>query len=121
MKNGTTATVTLETNNKCHDALAAKDKVKFSRAEESEKVMVDATKRHDEFIATTEKDDGVCCLDFDNSKSASAGSPKEDGTPAKGKTLLLVGKKACKIDQLNTILVIVTQCPNSKAIRCFHW
>ena len=113
--------MTLETNNKCHALLAAKDKVKFSRARESEKVLVGATKRHDEIITTTEKDDGVCCLDFDNSKSASAGLPKEDGTLAKGKTLLLVGRKACKINQLNTILVVVAQCSNSKAIRCFHW
>ena len=120
-RNDTTATVTLETNNKCHAALAAKDKVKFRGARELEKVLVGETKRHNEIIATTEKDDGVCCLDFDNSKSASAGLPKEDGAPAKGKMLLLVGRKACKINQLNTILVIVAQCLNSKVICCFHW
>ena len=113
--------MTLETNNKHHAALAAKDKVKSRGARELEKVLVGATKQHDVIIATTEKDDGVCCLDFDNSKSTSAGLPKEDGAPAKGKTLLLVGRKACEIDQLNTILVVSTQCPNSKAICCFHW
>ena len=119
LRNDTTAMMTLETNNKHHAVLAAKDKVKFRGARESEKVLVGATKRHNEIIATTEKDDGVCCLDFDNSKSALAGSPKEDGAPAKGKMLLLVGRKACEIDQLNTILVIIAQHPNSKAIRCF--
>ena len=44
MRNDTTAMVTLETNNKHHDALAAKDKVKFRGARESEKVLVGVTK-----------------------------------------------------------------------------
>jgi len=59
MSNDKTAMVTsVEPNNKCHDALAEKDKVKFSGAEELAKVLVDATKRHEEFIATTEKEKG---------------------------------------------------------------
>ena len=39
-----TATVTLETNNKHHAVLAAKDKVKSRGARELEKVLVGATK-----------------------------------------------------------------------------
>ena len=84
VSNDKTATVTVEPNNKCHDALAEKDKVKFSGAEELVKVLVDATKRHEEFIATTEKEKGVMhSLKFDKPNLPSASLPKEDSAREK--------------------------------------
>ena len=79
VSNDKTATVTsVEPNNKCHDALAEKDKVKFSGAEESVKVLVDATKRHEEL-----KKGVMCCLKFDEPNLPSASLPKEDSAREK--------------------------------------